>query len=228
MPPQNIQPAVIFFDAVGTLIHLPKGVGYHYALVGAGIGLDLDPDSLDRAFLESWREMPPRPATGLLREDDDKGWWRELVGRVLDRTRTETTALDRDAYFEVVYEHFAEAGVWELYPEVVETLERLRARHRLAVISNFDGRLRAILEQLGVSKYFESLVISSEVGADKPDALIFRRALELNRVAAPEALHVGDDPVRDWEGAAAAGIRVVRLQRPRDSLRSVLAACADT
>ena len=40
----------IFFDAVGTLFHLTKSVGDHYALVGNDVGLKLDPAALERAF----------------------------------------------------------------------------------------------------------------------------------------------------------------------------------
>ena len=215
-------PKVIFFDAAGTLFHLPKGVGYHYGLVGRRMGLELGTDAaLDEAFATAWHSMPGRPATGAPREEDDKGWWCELVYRVIEQTAPQTQDLDRDAFFEVAYEHFAEAGVWELYPEVLEVLEQLHSRHQLAIISNFDGRLRMILEHLGISRYFASVVISSEVGADKPDPLIFRRALDLSHIAAHEALHVGDDPVRDWEGAAAAGIAVFKLDRPHSSLRDL-------
>ncbi len=215
---------VIFFDAAGTLFHLPKGVGYHYSLVGQRLGLPLDATAVDSAFAAAWKEMPARPATGRPRVDDDKEWWRLLVERVFDQCAPDTKAMDRETYFEVVYAHFAEAGVWELFPEVVDVLEKLHARSRLAVISNFDGRLRVILEQLGISRYFSSIVISSEVGADKPDPLIFERALELNNVAANEALHVGDDPVRDWQGAAAANISIFKLDRPHNSLRDLVLA----
>jgi len=47
----------IFFDAAGTLFHLPLGVGYHYALVGEEIGLKLDAAQLDRAFVKAWNSM---------------------------------------------------------------------------------------------------------------------------------------------------------------------------
>lgn len=218
-------PKVIFFDAAGTLFYLPKGVGYHYALVGNRMGLALEAAALERAFASVWRKMPARDAPGAPREDDDKGWWRELVERVIEQAAPATKDLDRDAFFEVAYEHFAEAGVWELYPEVVDVVEKLHAQHQLAIISNFDGRLRVILEQFGISRYFSPVVISSEVGADKPDAFIYRRALKMSKVAAHEALHVGDDPVRDWQGAAAAGIPVFQLERPRNSIRDLLAAC---
>ena len=87
-------------------------------------------------------------------ENDDKGWWRELVGRVIDQVAPSLSELDRDNFFEIAYEHFAEAGVWKLYPEVLDVLEQLRERFQLAVISNFDGRLRFILQNLGISKLF--------------------------------------------------------------------------
>lgn len=219
-------PSVIFFDAAGTLFHLPRGVGYHYALVGNRLGLSLDAEALEQAFRRAWKEMPARPSTGAPREDDDKGWWRELVDRVLNEVAPATHELDRDAYFEVVYEHFAQAGVWELFPEVFEVLEKLHGRCRLSIISNFDRRLHVILEHLGIPRFFEQVLISSEIGADKPDPLIFERALELSQVTAAEAMHVGDDPVRDWQGAAAASLRTFQLDRPRNSLRDLLTACA--
>src|SRR5437868_10850122 len=207
----------IFFDAAGTLFHLPRGVGYHYALVGEEIGLKLDSRELDRAFNNAWNAMPRRGAIDGPRENDDKGWWRQLVDLVLDRTTPSLGELDRDNFFEIAYEHFAEAGVWKLYPEVPEVLEKLQPRFQLAVISNFDGRLRFILEHLGISKFFSQVFISSELGADKPDPEIFRRALNLIDLKANEVLHVGDDPERDWKAAKAAGLLVFRLDRPRNS-----------
>jgi putative hydrolase of the HAD superfamily len=130
--------------------------------------------------------------------------------------------LDRDNFFEIAYEHFAEPCVWELYPEVPDVLKQLRPRFQLAVISNFDGRLRFILEHLGISKFFAHIFISSEIGADKPDPEIYRRALKLIDLKPNEVLHVGDDPERDWEAASAAGLPIFRLDRPTNSLRDLL------
>ena len=212
----------IFFDAAGTLIYLPERVGHHYAFVAQRIGLRLESAALDAAFAACWKETPSRPAIDGPREDDDKNWWRDLVNRVLDRVAPNLAELDRDAFFEGAYSHFAEPGVWDLYPEVVEVLEALHEKFQLAVISNFDGRLRMILEHLGLTKFFAHVFLSSELGADKPDPEIFRRALILSSARPNETLHVGDDPERDWEGASAAGLSIFRLERPRNSLRDLL------
>src|SRR6266513_11075 len=213
----------IFFDAVGTLFNLSKTVGAHYALVGSEVGLTLDAQQLDRAFFTAWKQMPRRGAIDGPRENDDKGWWRELVDLVLDEVAPSLGELDRDNFFEIAYEHFAEAGVWELYSEVTDILQKLRPRFQLAIVSNFDGRLRMILEQLGVSKFFAHVFVSSEIGADKPDPEIFRRALKFGSLEPHQVLHAGDDPERDWKAAAAAGLSLFQLDRQKNSLRDLLA-----
>ncbi len=213
----------IFFDAVGTLFYLTKTVGDHYALVGREVGLTLDAQQLDRAFYMAWEQMPPRAAIDRPRENDDKDWWRELIDLVLGQAAPSLSELDRDNFFEVAYEHFAEAGVWEAYPEVFGVLEKLQSQFQLAVISNFDGRLRLILEHLCISKFFGHVFVSSEIGADKPDPGIFRRALKFVNLKADQVLYVGDDPNRDWKAAAAAGLSVFKLDRERNSLRDLLA-----
>src|SRR6266480_2930079 len=213
----------IFFDAVGTLFRLTNTVGDHYAYVGSEVGLDLDAQNLDRAVWTAGKRMTPRAAIDWPRENDDKGWWRELVNLVLDQVAPSLSEPDRDNFFEMAYEHFAEAGVWELYPEVFGVLEKLEPRFQLAVISNFDGRLRFILEHLGISKFFAHVFVSSEIGADKPDPEIFRRALKIAQLEPNQALHVGDGAERDWKAATAAGLSVFKLDREKNSLRDLLA-----
>ena len=212
----------IFFDAVGTLFYLNGTVGDHYARVGNEVGLGLDANQLDRAFYSAWNKMPQRAAIDGPRENDDKGWWRELVDLVLAQAAPSLNEFDRDNLFEVAYEHFAEPGVWELYSEVPDVLKQLQPRFQLAVVSNFDGRLRFILDHLGISKFFTHIFISSEIGADKPDPEIYRRALKLIDLNPNEVLHVGDDPERDWKAASAAGLPVLRLDRPKNSLRDLV------
>src|SRR5947207_10098766 len=137
----------IFFDAVGTLFYLTKTVGDHYAIVAAEVGLKLNAKKLDAAFYSAWKQMPPREAIDGPRENDDKDWWRKLVDFVLKEAAPTIDELDRDNFFEVAYEHFAEAGVWESYPEVVDVLEQLRPQLELAIVLNFYVQLPVILEQ---------------------------------------------------------------------------------
>ena len=208
------------------MIYLPTPVGEHYRGVAAKFGLDLDAHSLDKAFRQAWAAAPPRESQDGPRVDDDKGWWRDLVGKVLASvlSREQAAAFDAVHFFEALYEHFARPGVWHAYPEVHDVLTQLRRKgYSLAIISNFDRRLYPVLADLDLAGFFGTVVISSEVGVDKPDPRIFRYALARLGVRPTQAWHVGDDPKRDW-GAESAGLRVFRLKRPDNTLHDLLAA----
>ena len=217
---------VVFFDAAGTLIHLPRGVGFHYAEVARRQGVFLQPEVIDRAFLESWKAMPSRANTHRARPDDDRAWWRQLVDATLDRMAA--PQFDRGAYFRELYNEFTQPGVWHLFPEVREVLAALSSqssssmRLRLGIVSNFDRRLLPILDGLGIAHFFEQVILSSEVGADKPDPYIFRYALDRFGVPPEKACHVGDDPAGDWRAAREAALRVFELDRRVNNLRSLV------
>lgn len=101
-----------------------------------------------------------------------------------------------------------------LYPEVVSTLDAVRAAGcRLAVVSNWDCSLPTVLDALGIAERFDVIAPSATVGARKPDPAHFRFALDALGVVPGRAVHVGDDPAHDCVGAARAGIRPVLLDR---------------
>ena len=96
---------------------------------------------------------------------------------------------------------------WFPYPFTADVLESLRKeRYRMGIISNWDGSARAILEKHGLHRFFEHVVISSEVGSEKPDARIFREALQAASVDPGECLYVGDNYYDDAVGSRKAGI----------------------
>lgn len=106
-----------------------------------------------------------------------------------------------------------DAGI-EAFPDVVPALERLSRSYRLGVITNgLPLGQRRKLERLGIARYFETLVASAEVGVGKPDREIFCRALSRMRVAAGDALMVGDSLEGDVLGAQRAGMKAVWLRR---------------
>ncbi len=95
-----------------------------------------------------------------------------------------------------------------------EAVRGLAARGlTLGIISN-TGRtpgimLRRVLEAHDLLRHFSVISYSDEVGYRKPDPEIFRRTLARAGAAAPEAAHVGDNPVDDVAGARGAGMRAV-------------------
>jgi putative hydrolase of the HAD superfamily len=206
--------AAVFFDAGGTLFEVCGSVGKIYSDIAQRYGAHTEPQILDtvfrREFIAKSAEGFP-PSTPIDPRLTERQWWFELVQRVLAGS---IAAESFEAYFAELYGFFCSASAWRLYPDVLESLKQLRARGlRLGVISNFDSRLRDILANLGIGLLFEQATISWEIGAAKPDAKIFQNALQAMGVRPQEALHVGDSIEEDVEGAKAAGLKPILLDR---------------
>lgn len=100
------------------------------------------------------------------------------------------------------------------FEDVEPALRELRAAGaRLVIASNWDCSLPDWLEPAGVLELVDGVVSSAELGEAKPAPAVFLRALELAGAAPGEAVHVGDSPENDVEGARAAGIRPLLLAR---------------
>ena len=101
-----------------------------------------------------------------------------------------------------------------VYPDVFGALEALRrAVPRLGILSNWGWNLPELCQRLGLAPYFDFIVPSARVGANKPNARIFRAALEAGNAEPSRMLHVGDNLAADVRGAQALGITGVLLDR---------------
>jgi len=134
---------------------------------------------------------------------------------------SQTPFRDFDAFFRELYDLFARAECWRLFDDTIPVLDLLKAKGlRLGIISNWDHRLFSIVDQLGLSSYFERVTASSAVGAAKPARRIFEAALEGMRIQPADGMHVGDSLEDDYHGASRAGMKAVLLNRPRPLLPS--------
>ena len=211
---------VITFDAGNTLIRLSRPVGVTYAEVAKQFGANLNPIDLEHGFRAAWKTAPRLPDLPEPRSDDGRTWWRDVVLQTLENARVEVEPFDD--FFDAVYQEFALPGVWRLEPGALELLEDLRsAEFRLGIISNFDRRLFEILRHVGISDLFEQIVVSSQVGAEKPSPRIFQEALRRFAVEPAELLHVGDDEKADGAGARALGIQAFILGLAGSGLRGL-------
>jgi putative hydrolase of the HAD superfamily len=211
--------AVVFFDVAGTLIRVRDGVGAQYARVAGRFGVAVDSAALEREFPRAFRAAPPIAFPGVPSEAipglEREIWWgivRDVFAGVGLLPAFGPGAFN--AYFDAVYRHFEDGAVWEVFPDVVPALTALHALGcSLGVVSNFDGRVFPILDGLGLAPWFASVTLSRQVGVTKPDPAIFARALARHGAQPAQALHVGDSPMEDGEGARAAGLRAVLIDR---------------
>jgi putative hydrolase of the HAD superfamily len=193
----------VTFDVGGTLIKPWPSVGHVYAEVAARHGVKVEPATLDRQFAAAWRELA---AFNHGREE-----WAALVDDTFAGCAPESLIA---TFFPEIYERFSEASAWHIFEDVLPALNTLAAHGlNLGIISNWDDRLGPLLERLGLSKYFQAVIISCNVGFTKPSPVIFEHAAKKLGVAPEFVLHIGDSFGADVEGARRAGYSALLLDR---------------
>ena len=205
---------VVLFDAADTLFHVKGSVGEVYLEYARKYGASASHEALQRAFQRAFADAPPL-AFSLSDPKEIKAcerlWWFDVVHNVFYRVGMFEGF---DEYFDEVFNYFARADAWMLYPDTVPTLQVLEQRGmELGLVSNFDSRLYEILIGLGIDRFFDSVTLSSFVGAAKPSPHIFQRALAKHAVSPEQVLHVGNSLQEDVRGATAAGLQAVLLDR---------------
>lgn len=218
LPPSP--PRVIFFDAVGTLFGVRDSVGAAYCHIAQQFGVTTAPEPVNCAFLDSFRDATSMAFPEVAPQDipqHEYDWWRAIAVKTFKQVGVFDQFQDFSAFFEALYAYFATAQPWFVYGDVVESLQRWQHQGiELGVLSNFDSRLYPVLEALDLATWFKTVTISTAVGAAKPDAKIFAIALQKHGCPPEAAWHVGDSRSMDYEGAKAAGLHPILIQRQDD------------
>jgi putative hydrolase of the HAD superfamily len=168
---------------------------------------------LDDAFRRSFARASPLVfpnATPATIADHERSWWHAVVRSTFRAADPSVRFDDFEGFFAALYAEFSRAGSWRLRPGCRAMLGRLRDRGlALGVVSNFDRRLHALLADLEIAAFFDSIVLPSDAGAEKPDPAIFGFALARLGASAAEAVFVGDSQAEDIHGAHAVGMRAI-------------------
>ena len=96
------------------------------------------------------------------------------------------------------------------FPQVQQTLDQLRSRYRMAVVS--DAQSAYALPELrfaGLRDYFDPIIVSGDYGYRKPDARLFQKALDALHLQANQALYIGNDFYHDIFGAQQVGMKAI-------------------
>lgn len=197
----------ITFDAGGTLLFPNPSVGEIYARVLSRHGPARSPEVLEECFFRVWRE-DVRTCMPVVTAESERNRWRAVVARTFADV---CHLVDFDALFEDLWAAFREASSWRLPNRAEETLTGLRERgYRLALLSNWDDRLRPLLSGIGLERHFEEIFVSCEVGFEKPDPRIFAAVEKRLGVEGEAILHIGDSHRHDVLGAGARGWKTVQ------------------
>jgi HAD superfamily hydrolase (TIGR01509 family) len=196
----------VFFDAGGVLV-FPNWTRIEETLARHGVSADAKVlahvEPLARKMIDDRRTIG---ATS----DAARGWlFFDLILEQAGIARSEQTA----AALQELHVYHQASNLWEFVPDNVEpTLSALRARGlRLVLVSNANGTVCAKMDRLGLSRWFDAMIDSCDVGVEKPDPRIFEIALARVHADRKTTIHVGDLYQVDVVGARAAGLRGVLL-----------------
>ncbi len=218
MTPSRTQ--ALLFDFGGTLdsngIHWPERFFSSYRKAG----ITVDRGTFDRAFYDS---------------DDNLHKRHDLNGLDLEETvllqcadTVKTLLISEEIGIQVAKAFTRECR--DAFQANIPVLERLSAKYKLGIVSNFYGNLQSILEREGLARLFGAVADSNAVGAVKPDPKIFAAAYEPLGVAPESCWMIGDSVARDMKGASALGMRLgfMRGTRGPEALEDLDAVCLDS
>lgn len=195
----------VIFDLFETLMTEWGHEKYTKRAMCADLGLEWE------AFDRYWEEQEQRRYLG---EIDFAGSIRyvcEKCGKTVEES----------ALAAVLEKRIATKSVCFLFvrPDVFGLLKELKARGLgTAIVSNCSADEVVGMRESALYSYFDQVVLSYEVGLQKPDGRIYRRAMELLGVAPEECLFVGDGGSHELEGAKSAGMKAVQAKWYTDQL----------
>jgi 2-haloalkanoic acid dehalogenase type II len=189
---------LLSFDVFGTLISVREGsYGVFERILreagAAGVNV--------KAFWESWEKRNIEAYWAAYRP------YKEICHESLAAT---FAALGIKGRAETISYYFDAFSNFQLYPDVINTLDRLSRRFKLAVVSNIDDDLLAATP---LKRSFDVVCTAERARGYKPDGTLFRYLLANAGVANDEILHSGQSQYTDLVGAKPLGLTVAWINR---------------
>jgi len=205
----------VFFDLYGTLVgfHPPKEQVQAQAL--AAFGITVTREGIAQGYvladhLMSQVNATDAPVPQLAGQDRDR-FFAEYEQLILKGAGVEVDLATAGRIWASVRQipyDFA------LYDDVLPVLDALGQRGiTRGLLTNVGERVPSLVDKLGLGPHLDFSVTSAQAGASKPHPPIFRMALKRAGVTPKEALHVGDSPLSDIEGAKGVGIQPILIDR---------------
>jgi HAD superfamily hydrolase (TIGR01549 family) len=218
----------VIFDYIGTIVNC---TGYNMAaskmklynsIVDEGFNVDVN------SFLEAYSRAHEKYRVvrfKQLREVTNAIWVAEALNEIGFKVTPEDAHIK--AALNLFFKDFIDS--LKLRAGAVKLFEQAAAHGKVGLLSNFTYApvVYFSLDQLGVSKYFNTVVVSEDNGWRKPSIHIFRDILDRLQVKAEEAVYIGDNPLEDIKGAKDMGLMTIFVRSQFYSLKD-LTACSQS
>lgn len=205
----------VFFDLDGTLLRddhidgVVREVARRLALTRPGLDAAVLAEANRHAWWEHWPDAGDDWIVGRSPVD--------VFPREIWRRSLRAAGIDDPVVVDEAYELHSrlELAAHSLYAESLDVLESLRdAGYLLGLITNGPSELqRSKIRTVAIESLFDAVIISGEVGWQKPQREIFAHALAAIGEPAAAAVHIGDNLVADIAGARGAGMTAIWIDR---------------
>ncbi len=201
---------LLSLDAGNTIVFLDHRACAE--IVASTLARAVSPGALERAEGEAKKRLDAKQLLPPLPDNDITPAWSAFMATLVQIGTEVDSARAADCVRALWREH-RRFNLWRKVPDgLVEAVAALRARGvPVVVVSNSEGQLQSLFDNLGLGGAFDLVIDSHHVGVEKPDPRIFALALERFGVAPAHALHLGDTFATDVVGARAAGMRVALI-----------------
>lgn len=214
--PQAIR--TIFFDAGFTLLRPSPSVTEVCQIVCRQYGLHLDSEQLSAQMAAAeayFREAGTLAQRTWASQEAITRFWIGYYKALLRPFIAEENEALLDRCVHAIIDEFTQHTSWELFPDVLPTLQALQGRgFTLGIISDWETSLSSIIAGLDLGHYFDCLVISAVTRYAKPEYRLYETALQRANAIPDYAIHIGDSYIHDVLGARSVGITPILIDRP--------------
>ena len=204
----------VFFDLYGTLAGFRPSRYEIQSEALADFGITVTPEGILRGYYLADAFMSYQNATKPVRSlsrEENRVFFAEYERRVLRGAGVEVS---QDEAWEIWRRIRKIDYGLALYDDTIPALAACRRMGlTIGLLSNMNQSGDKLAESMGLVAHVDFTITSQEVGAEKPDPLIFQRALERAGSKPESAVHVGDQLTSDVAGAVNVGINAVLLDR---------------
>jgi HAD superfamily hydrolase (TIGR01509 family) len=199
----SLPPLAVTFDFGQTL------ASFDTVLASARLaerGLQVEPERLEYALPFAWQTY-----NDAIRQGFGGHPWKILMRSLLECANASINATDIEQAVDFLWDQQPIKNLWRRpIPGMIELVDDLIAAHvHVAIVSNSEGRLAELINEMGWSNRFAIVADSGKIGIQKPDRAIFAWAAERLGVPLDRIVHIGDSFAADIEGALGAGMQAI-------------------
>lgn len=215
---------LVTFDCTNTLLYFKQPVNEQYLQVALEMGHrkdEFDETKIMPSFKKHFKEMKEAHPNFGRTTVGYEHWWSNIVQNVLsDATMNSKKPEEFEKVAERLISLYETRECWSKHSGADELIRSLRHHGKLVgIISNFDPRIHKLLRDMHLYKHFDFIITSYEAKVEKPDYKIFELALNKSlgitwdMMYPNQALHVGNELDKDYQGAINAGWSSVLISK---------------